>query len=296
LLALLVTGLVMDLAMPAPKLFLVHIRKGEKPEPEPFSEETTRVTVDEYFDYVDQDEVDSKSEISKESAMSSAPVDTENIDIEGEDYMIQSGFQPVGIFNSMSRVRRSQPREDGGDSDYVHEDDDASWHEFDEAQDDHNGDTVEEESFSAEADDYNYEGSETDEQEDVVADGGMAYGEADEYDYEGSETDEQEDVVADGGMAYGEADEYDYEGSETDEQEDVVADGGMAYGEADEYDYEGSETDEQEDVVADGGMAYGDGYELDEIDREIDNDIYGLYEGNDDENADDYDEEDPDAY
>jgi len=43
-------------------------------------------------------------------------------------------------------------------------------------------------------------------------------------------------------------------------------------------------------------MAYGDGYELDEIDREIDNDIYGLYEGNDDENADDYDEEDPDAY
>jgi len=292
LLALLVTGLVMDLAMPAPKLFLVHIRKGEKPEPEPFSEE---------------DEVDSKSEISKESAMSSAPVDTENIDIEGEDYMIQSGFQPVG--------------EDGGDSDYVHEDDDASWHEFDEAQDDHNGDTVEEESFSAEADDYNYEGSETaeqedvvavggmavaddynyegsetDEQEDVVADGGMAYGEADEYDYEGSETDEQEDVVADGGMAYGEADEYDYEGSETDEQEDVVADGGMAYGEADEYDYEGSETDEQEDVVADGGMAYGDGYELDEIDREIDNDIYGLYEGNDDENADDYDEEDPDAY
>ena len=42
-------------------------------------------------------------------------------------------LMPLSAINCLTALL-PVAREDGGDSDYVHEDDDASWHEFDEAQ------------------------------------------------------------------------------------------------------------------------------------------------------------------
>jgi len=265
LLTLLVAGLVMGFTIAAPKLFLVHIRKGVKPKPVLQSEENdvnsvrTRENLNQREGQpsstfsghvVDNSALSSRSKrtlYKRESEILYSTEDnTENLENGGDDYMIQSGFQPTGD---------EQP-DDGADSEYVHEDDDASWHDFDEAQDNDNGETVEA-TFSAEGDDYNYDnGSEPDDEEDVVAD-----------DEEDVETDDEEDVA-------------------TDDEEDVVAD-----------DEEDVVADDEEDVVADEGMAYGDGYELDEIDEEIDDDIYELYDDENDDvndNGDD-DEEEPDA-